>query len=344
MILLRKKDAPEVIKDYRPISLIHSFSKLVAKCLANRLAKFLHSLVSPNQSAFIRGRCIHDNFRSVQLACRYLHSVKRPSILLKVDIAKAFDTVSWSFLLEILEFMGFGRRWRDWISALLSTASTKILLNGRPGARICHARGLRQGDPLSPMLFVLVMEVLNGLIRFADQNGYLSHLPSKAAGCRASLYADDLVVFLAPVQGDVDVMKEMLRIFGHASGLFTNMDKSVATPIQCSTEQLQLFVSRFGCQIAHFPCRYLGVPLSVHKLSRSEELPLINSVANIIPAWKGNLLNIAGRATLTVVTLSAIPTHTTIAVCLSPWAVQQIDKKRRAFLWCAALRSLEVSV
>jgi len=177
------------------------------------------------------------------------------------------------------------------------------------------------------------MEVLNGLIRFADQNGYLSQLPSKAAGCRASLYADDLVVFLAPVQGDAEVMKEMLRIFGHASGLFTNMEKSVATPIQCSTEQLQLFVSRFGCQIAHFPCRYLGVPLSVHKLSRSKELPLINSVANRIPAWKENLLNLAGRATLTAVTLSAIPTHTAIAVCLSPWAVQQIDKKRRAFLW-----------
>jgi hypothetical protein len=191
MILLRKKDNPEEIRDYRPISLIHSFSKLVTKCLANRLAKLLDSLVRPNQSAFIRGRSIHDNFRSVQLTYRFLHSVKRPSILLKVDIAKAFDTVSWAFLLELLEFMGFNQRWRDWLSALLSTASTKILLNGRPGSRICHARGLRQGDPLSPMLFVLVMEVLNGLIGYADQHGYLSPLPTRASGCRASLYADD---------------------------------------------------------------------------------------------------------------------------------------------------------
>jgi hypothetical protein len=168
------------------------------------------------------------------------------------------------------------------------------------------------------MLFFLVMEVLNGLIRFADQNGYLSPLPIRAAGYWASVYAHDLVVFLEPVQEDTEVMKEMLRVFGHASGLFTNMDKSVATPIQCSTEQVQLFISRFGYQIAHFPCRYLGVPLSVLKLSRSEELPLINSVANRIPAWKGNLLNLAGRATLAAVTLSTIPTHTAIAVCLSP--------------------------
>lgn len=131
LILLRKKVNPEEIRDCRPISLIHSFAKLVSKCLANRLARFLSDLVRPNQSAFIRGRSIHDNFQTVQLTCRLLHSVKRPSMLLKIDMAKAFDRLlaSWAFLLELLEFMGFSRRWRDWMSALLSTASTKILLN-----------------------------------------------------------------------------------------------------------------------------------------------------------------------------------------------------------------------
>ena len=292
----------------------------------------VYALVRPNH-AFIRGRSIHDNFRTVQLTCRLLHSVKRPSILLKVDIAKAFDTVSWAFLLELLEFMGFSRQWRDWLSALLSTASTKILLNGRPGNRICHARGLRQGDPLSPMLFVLVMEVLNGLIGYADQNGFLSPLPIRASRCRASLYADDLVVFLTPVHEDVAIMMEILRIFGEALGLFRNMDKCVATPIQCSPDQTEFFRSLFGCRVADFPCRYLGIPLSVHKLKRSDEQTLINAVASRILAWKGSLLNLAGRATLTAVTLSAIPTHISIAVCLSPWAVGQIDKRRRAFLW-----------
>lgn len=173
MILLHKKDDPEEIRDCRPISLIHSIGKLVTKCLANRLSKFLDSLVSPNQSAFIRGRSIHDNFRTVRLTCRLLHSV------------------SWAFLLELLEFLGFSTQWRDWVSALLSTASTKILLNGRPGRRICHARGLRQGDPLSAMLFVPVMEALIGMIRYADDHGYFAPLPPNASRCRASLYADD---------------------------------------------------------------------------------------------------------------------------------------------------------
>lgn len=99
---LRKNSAPTGLKDYRPISLMHSFSKLFAKCLARRLAPRLQEIVAPNQSAFIRGRFIHDNFRAVQLAYRWLHSRKFPAVLLKIDIAKAFDSVAWPFLLEVL--------------------------------------------------------------------------------------------------------------------------------------------------------------------------------------------------------------------------------------------------
>jgi hypothetical protein len=98
---------------------------------------------------------------------------------LKVDIAKAFDSVAWPFLIDILRHIGFSRRWCNWISALLSTASTKVVVNGRPGRQIAHARGLRQGDPISPMLFVLVMEVLNSLIREADRRSALLPLPGK---------------------------------------------------------------------------------------------------------------------------------------------------------------------
>ena len=107
LILLRKKDQAEMITDFRPISLIHSFGKLITKCLANRLARVLHGLVRSNQSAFIKGRSIHDNFRNVHLTCVEIHRHHTPCVLLKVDIAKAFDSVAWNFLLETLEHMGF---------------------------------------------------------------------------------------------------------------------------------------------------------------------------------------------------------------------------------------------
>jgi hypothetical protein len=107
--LLPKKEEAQQPGEFRPISLVHSFAKLVTKILANRLAPHMDKLVTTNQSAFIKGRFIQDNFMMVQQTARFLHAQKQSWILLKLDISKAFDSVSWAFLLEILEHMGFGR-------------------------------------------------------------------------------------------------------------------------------------------------------------------------------------------------------------------------------------------
>lgn len=149
MILLPKCPDAAALGDYRPISLIHIFAKLVAKTMASRLAPRMESLVDRNQCAFIRKRCIYDNFMLVQQTARFLHGRKEPRVMLKLDIAHAFDSVSWGFLMEILRKIGFGPRFREVVSIFLSTASTRVMLNGEPGPPIWHRRGLRQGDPLS---------------------------------------------------------------------------------------------------------------------------------------------------------------------------------------------------
>jgi hypothetical protein len=106
--LISKKEGADHVKDFRPISLVHIFGKLITKILANRLASKLNEMISPNQSAFIKGRFIQDNFMLVQQTSRFLHRQKKASLLLKLDITKAFDSVSWPFLIEVLTRLGFG--------------------------------------------------------------------------------------------------------------------------------------------------------------------------------------------------------------------------------------------
>jgi hypothetical protein len=134
---------------------VHSFAKLISKLLASRLAKKLNIMIPRNQSAFIKGRFIQDNFMLVQQTTRVFHLRRRASLLLKLDITKAFDSVAWPFLIKVMQKLGFGQVWRDIIYGLLASSSTQVMLNGFPGDTITHKRGLRHGDPLSPMLFYL---------------------------------------------------------------------------------------------------------------------------------------------------------------------------------------------
>ena len=179
---------------------------------------------------------------------------------------------------------------------------------------------------------MLIMEGLNALLKLADAKGLLKMLHHKVKE-RTFLYADDVVVFLSPVQQDLTSLKLILEIFAGASGLKTNLSKCMISPIQCDLEATVTFLSLFPGKIDPFPICYLGIPLGVRKLAMHDLQPLIDKVANRLPAWKANLLNKAGRTVLIKSTLSAIPTHTAIAVHLSPWVIKSIDTIRRGFLW-----------
>ena len=132
MVLLPKKDGAEGISDYRPISLIHAIAKIIAKVLSLRLAPHMDALISNAQSAFIKKRSIHDNFMYVRNFARCLHKRKTPALLFKLDIRKAFDSVKWEFILDLLQRRGFPSKFRDWIAALLCSSSSRFLLNGCP--------------------------------------------------------------------------------------------------------------------------------------------------------------------------------------------------------------------
>lgn len=249
VVLIPKKPDATKVTDFRPISLSHTIAKLISKCLASRLAPELISLISRAQSAFIKRRSIQDNFLYTQNLVRALHRNKQSGLFLKLDIAKAFDSVRWDFLMEVLEHFGFGSMWRNRVSALLASSSSAVLLNGVRGPWFKHFTGLRQGDPLSPMLFILAMEPLQRLFQVASDVGSLSPIGNRVAKLRTSLYADDAALVLKPTKDDVLVAAHILEIFGHAYGLVTNRGNVPCTLSGKRVGRFSMPSSRLSLQI-----------------------------------------------------------------------------------------------
>ncbi|WVZ74605.1 hypothetical protein U9M48_022767 [Paspalum notatum var. saurae] len=251
IVLVPKKEGAMSVADYRPISLISLLRK------NHFQAPLMSSLVSPNQSAFIKGRSIHDNFLSVHNTIRHLHGNKTLALFIKLDITKAFDSE-----------LGFPTRWCDWIAALLSTSLSRVLLNGVPSALIKHGRGLLQGDPLSPLLFIIAIDPLQKLLDLATNMGCLGKLYGKTATLRASMYADDAAIFIKPTCKDVSSLVRLLENFGDTSGLLANARKSTIVPIRCEALDLAHILANFEAQKTIFPIKYLGLLLSHKRLKR----------------------------------------------------------------------------
>jgi hypothetical protein len=196
-----------------------------------------------------------------------------------------------------------------------------------------HQHGLRQGDPLSPMLFILVMDVLNSLISKASERELLQPILRRGTGQRVSIYVDDVVVFLQPHRDEMAMVREILRIFGVASGLVTNIRKGSVTPIRCQDQDLKLVQHTLPCSIVNFHCRYLGLPLSIRKLAKNDFHLLIDKIADYLPGWKAGLMHPADRVALIRAVLTAVPIHHFIAVKCPKWVHKAVNKIIRAFLW-----------
>ncbi|GKA66695.1 putative RNA-directed DNA polymerase, eukaryota, reverse transcriptase zinc-binding domain protein [Tanacetum coccineum] len=172
--LIPKVNNPTLITDFRPISLIGIHYKIIAKILANRLSKVIDKIVSKEQSTFIAGRQILDGPIILSEIIEWHKKRKKQLLIFKVDFEKAFDSISWNYLDHILDSLGFGLKWRSWIKTCLSSSRASILVNGSPTSEFSINRGLRQGDPLSPFLFILVMEGLHNAFADAVGNGLIS--------------------------------------------------------------------------------------------------------------------------------------------------------------------------
>jgi len=193
--LIAKKRAPETVEDYRPIALCNMVYRFTSKILANRLKEVLPRLVGVHQSAFVQGRRISDNILLAHELCHNLHLERgRGRMCIKLDIRKAYDSISWSFLEGVMERFGLPRKWRRLILACVE-ASFVVTVNGANSAPFMGRNGLRQGDPLASYLFVMCMEVLSEMVKEAIGNGKVE--PIKYGACVVShlMFADDVLLF-----------------------------------------------------------------------------------------------------------------------------------------------------
>ena len=223
LTLIPKIHSPRKVTYFRPITLSNVLYKIVAKVLANRLKILLPKLISEHQSAFISGRLITDNILIAHETLHHLKS-KRASRMgymdLKLDMRKAYDRVEWVFLEKIMLKMGFNVRWVSTIMACIKSVSYSILLNGQPHGHIVPERGLRQGDPLSPYLFLLVTEGMHSLFKKAEENRVIRSVSLCVNGPRISylLFADDSLVFCRATISKCVQIQSILHRYEQASG------------------------------------------------------------------------------------------------------------------------------
>jgi hypothetical protein len=229
--------------------------------------------------------------------------------------------------------LGFSSRWRNWISLILSSASSAVLLNGAEGPRIRHRRGLRQGDPLSPLLFILAIDPLHRILDRSTQMGYLSPLPLREARLRASLYADDAVVFINPERRDVQHLRLLLQGFGEATGLRINAAKCSVAAIRCEGIDLANTLQPFDVERVEFPIRYLGMPLALGRLRYVDLQHIIDKARSHLAGWSRRWINIGGRRALTISVLSTLPIFALTALKPPPKFIKDLDKIRRNFTW-----------
>jgi hypothetical protein len=224
--LLPKGDKPrQFLKNWRPISLLNVSYKLAATCIANRLKSVLPLLISEDQTGFVPDRFIGENIRLLYDLLKYTDVKNIPGMLLLIDFEKAFDTVSHKFILETLKSFNFGTDICRWFRTLYENASSSIIINGNVSKPFQIQRSCRQGDPLSPYIFVMCAEILSSMIR---QNRDINEISIQDIHFKITQYADDTTLILDGSERSLENAFKTLQVFREMSGLKINIDKTVA--------------------------------------------------------------------------------------------------------------------
>eukprot|EP00253_Pinus_taeda_P022475 PITA_22475 len=337
LALIPKEKGASDFSRFRPISLCNSSYKLVSKIIANRLKNILPDIIPENQGGFIKGRKILDNIVLVQEAVHSSCQRNEKGLVIKLDLANAFDRVRHEFLFVVMKKPGFSTVFINWVKACIASPWIAPLVNGRSTNFFQASRGLRQGCPLSPLLYAVQASVLSFQLEHNQQNHTLPGLRTthKAKDINHAQFADDTLLLGGASLSSARHFKRELDIYRSISGSKINYRKCSIYGWNCSTKELadiaRLLEMDGNRNWESF--KYLGIPIFKSKPKVAHWLPLLDKIKNRIQAWGASWLNNAGKVTLMKSVLLSMPLYQN-SILLAPKSfLSKLDSLLRRFLW-----------
>ena len=324
--------------DYRPISLCNGVYKIIAKSLANRLKPHLPDYIDPAQQAFIEGRRISDNIIIAQEITHTfaLKSWKHHAFMLKIDLARAFDRLDWSFIVSALTRKGLHGHFINLIYACISSP-TFLIINGQPSHKFKSYRGIHQGCPMSPYLFVIAINelslCLNDALAAHQLQGIL--LGPNCPPIHSLLFVDDLLVCGKAIVHEAASMAQIIHHFCSVSGQTPNWAKSaIIFSAHVNHATIQEIKQMFPVSNMDSTFTHLGHPLILPAKNRAAAYNFVlDKFMNKLPAYKANLLSHAARLELIRSVFSTIPVYYMANILFTKKIIAKLTAIIRNFWW-----------
>ena len=309
----KENKSRNVLKNWRPITLLNTIYKIASGSIASRIKTVLDKLISTDQTGFIKGRYIGENTRLVYDLLQFTEENNIPGLLLLIDFEKAFDSLSWSFINKVLQFFNFGSSIRNWISTFYKKSSSAVLQCGHLSPFFKLGRGCRQGDPISPYLFILCAEILSARIR---NNKNIKGIKIDNTEIKFSQYADDASAFLDGSKKSLEEILQELENFADISGLKTNFDKTQVVWIGAKKYSTDSIKTRWKLSWGTTQFKLLGIIFHVDldKIVDINYKDKITQVKNLIRIWQRRFLTPLGK--ITVIKSLILPKITHLLISL----------------------------
>lgn len=324
--LVFKKGNKLDLGNYRPISLLNSDYKILTKVLANRMKRVIGDIIQTTQSYSIPGRDIADTIGTIRDVIEYMKRDGKGGIVLGIDWNKAFDRVEHDFLFKVLEKFGFGERMVGWVRRLYGSARSCVKVNGILTDTFSVGRSVRQGCPLSALLYAISVEPLASLIK---RDGSIIGIELPYGGiCTINQYADDTTVTVRD-GGSVRKVVELVERYGRASGAKINRDKSEIMYIG------EIERTDVGMRVEEKYVKVLGVYLGVDSNEARDVTwaGVINKIRTVCIAWRGRKLRLKGKVIVVNNLMLSVCVYVMSVIEMPEWVTNELNKIVVDFIW-----------